>query len=183
MASENKIDLDIYRLIVEKLTDAADLATTGSQVIRLIVGGMDIKAATIFALNPVSEELEILATEGLSMNYVKKGPILVDNSIEMVSNKEPVLISDTASSVRLQYPEKAREEGIRAIVSLPVTIKGRTVGALRLYHSEVWEVSGQDLIYLEMVAKMIGLMLKCYRLSATVLSVKEQVNEIHSVWL
>ncbi|MGD2029957.1 MAG: GAF domain-containing protein, partial [Desulfobacterales bacterium] len=117
------------------------------------------------------------------INYVNKGPVLVDKSIKLSSNREPVIIRDVTTSDRLQYPEKAKEEEIRSIVSLPVTLHGKIVGALRLYGSQVWDISERDIELLQVVAQNIGVALMYFRLANAVLSVKETVNEVHSVWL
>jgi GAF domain-containing protein len=183
MAEQSKINLEIYKLFVNTVADAGGIDLMAKQLSQVLVGTLGIKGATLFVLDPETEELEILASAGLSIHYVNKGPVLVDKSINLGANREPVVISDTEASDRLQYPEKAREEGIRAIVSLPVSIRGRIIGALRLYHSEPWEASEKDLDYLKALAKTIGISLMYFRVSNAIGRVKETVNDIHSVWL
>ena len=62
---------------------------------------MKVKGATLFVLNALEGELEIVATQGLSADYLNKGPILVDKSIEIPSNRETVIIPDTHASDKL----------------------------------------------------------------------------------
>ncbi|MCK5345055.1 MAG: GAF domain-containing protein, partial [Candidatus Heimdallarchaeota archaeon] len=83
MSSDHKIDLERYKLIVETVFDANNPTTLGSQVTQLLISTMGVKGASIFVVNPGTESLEILATEGLSIGYVNKGPILVDKSIKL----------------------------------------------------------------------------------------------------
>ncbi|MGD9082373.1 MAG: GAF domain-containing protein [Desulfobacterales bacterium] len=183
MAVQSKIDLDIFQLVVEVITKSETADAMANQLTQVLVGALGIKGVTIFVLNPELEELEILASSGLSINYVNKGPVLVDKSIKLASNREPVIISDVTSSDRLQYPENAKQEEIRAIISLPITLHGKIVGALRLYSSDVWDISERDVEHLEVVAQNIGVALMYFRLANAILSVKETVNEVHSVWL
>ena len=183
MTVQNKIDLDIFQLVFEVITKSENADTMANQLTQVLVGALGLKGATIFVLNPELEELEILASSGLSINYVNKGPVLVDKSIKLSSNREPVIISDVTTSDRLQYPENAQEEEIRAIVSLPISLRGKIVGALRLYRSQVWDISERDIERLQVVAQNIGVALMYFRLANAVLSVKETVNEVHSVWL
>ncbi len=183
MSFQNKINLDAYRLIIETLTKSDDLTVMGSQLTTLLIGATGAKGATLFILNTEKEELEILATEGLSPAYVNKGPILVDQSIKLESNRTPVIIKDTQKSDMLQYPEKAENEGIRAIVSLPINIRGKVIGALRIYHSKVWDLSEEELSFLQVLTHNIGMVLMYFRLSTTVQEIKESVNEIHPIWL
>ncbi|MBU0463121.1 MAG: GAF domain-containing protein [Proteobacteria bacterium] len=183
MPSDDKIDLEIYKLIVENVFDASDPTTMGSRVTQLLVSTMGVKGASIFVVNPGTESLEILATEGLSIGYVNKGPILVDKSIKLPSNLKPVIITDTNNSEHLQYPEKAKKEGIRSIVSLPVNLRGKIIGALRIYHSEPWEVSELELSYLRLLTLNIGMALRYFRLSSVVQCTKDTLDEIHPIWL
>lgn len=180
---ENKINLPGYQLIVETIFDADNPSIMGSQVTHMLVSVMGVKGASVFVVNPLEESLEVLATEGLSINYVNKGPILVGKSIKLLHNLKPVIIPDTSLSDQLQYPEKAREEGVRSIVSLPVNLKGKIIGALRLYHSQPWEVTDQELVFLKLLSRQIGMGLRYFRLSAAVHSVKVNLDEIHPIWL
>ena len=85
--------------------------------------------------------------------------------------------------INFQYPEKAKQEGIRAIVSLPINVKGKTIGALRLYHSEVWTITPLEKSLLESLALNLGMALKYFRLITTVESIRETLADVHPVWL
>lgn len=182
-SEQGKIGLDIYKMIVDTVFDATNPTIMGSQVTHLLVSAMDVKGASIFVVNPKAEELEILATEGLSIAYVNKGPILVDKSIKLSSNLKPVIITDTRNSDRLQYPEKAEKEGIRSIVSLPVNLRGKIIGALRIYHADPWEITDRELSYLGLLTKDIGMALRYFRLSSVVQCTRDTLDEIHPIWL
>ncbi len=183
MSSDGKIDLERYKLIVETVFDAKNPSIMGSQVTHLLVAAMQVKGASILVVNPGTEALEVLATQGLSIAYVNKGPILVDKSIKLSSNLIPVIITDTKGSDRLQYPEKAEKEGIRSIVSLPINLGGKIIGALRIYHSEPWEISATELSYLRLLTLDLGMALRYFRLSAVVQCTKDLLDEIHPIWL
>ncbi len=183
MSMDHKFDIDHFLLIVDKAFDSNNPNLMGSQLIHLLVSFLGVKGASIFVVNPRTEALEILATEGLSMAYRNKGPILVDQSIKLESNLNPIIISDTRTSDQLQYPEKAEQEGIRSIISLPINLRGKIIGALRVYHASPWEVSVQDLAYLKLLSKYIGMALRYFRLAAVVQCTKDTLDEIHPLWL
>jgi signal transduction protein with GAF and PtsI domain len=183
MTAQNKIDLDLFKLVFEAITKSDNIDIMANQITQYFVGALGIKGATIFIVNTELEELEILASSGLSMNYINKGPVLVDKSIKLAANREPVIISDVAKSDRLQYPENAREEGIKAIVSFPINLRGKIIGALRLYHSEIWEISPKEAALVQVLSGNIGIALMYFRLANAILCVKETVDDIHSVWL
>lgn len=183
MGVEEKIDMELFKVVTRSIAQSDDLEIMTTHLAQLLVGALEIKGCTIFALNVETEELEILASFGLSLQFLNKGPVLSDKSVGCISAGVPVVISDITQSDRLQYPEADLEEGIGAIVSLPITIYGKIIGVLRLYHREVWEVSKRDLDSLLLLAEIIGLALTYTRLLNAVQSVKETVNDIHTVWL
>lgn len=183
MVDQNKISFEIYQLFVQTISQAKNIETMGHNLVQLIVSALEIKGATIFVLDPESEELEVLASAGLSMNYIHKGPILVDKSIKFGANRTPVVISDVETSDELQYPEKAREEGVRAIVSYPINMRGKIIGSLRLYHKDVWEISEEDKMFIEVTTGSLGIALMYFRVATAVSEIKETVNDIHPIWL
>ncbi len=183
MAAEDRINIDIYKVVTRAIAASNNLEDMAAQLTHLLVGALGIKGCTIFVLNPDTEELEALASFGLSINYMNKGPVLVKKSLDHQLRGEPVVIRDVATSDRLQYPKDAQKEGIRAIISLPVKLQGRLIGVLRLYHHETWDVSERDLDSLIVFTENIGLALMYIRLLQAIKSVKETVSEIHPVWL
>lgn len=181
--TSDKLNLEHFRIIVDTVFDASDPTLMASQMTQLIVSAMAVKGASVFVVNPGKEELEILATEGLSLDYRNKGPILTDQSIKLTPNLKPVIVADTRASDQLQYPEKADQEGIRSIVSLPVNLRGKIIGALRIYHAEPWQISDNDLALLNLMTRYLGMALRYFRLAAAVRCTRETLNEIHPVWL
>ena len=179
MAVEDKIDIDIFKVVTRAIAEADNLENMATQLTQLLVGALKIKGCTLFVRNPDTEELEALASFGLSTQYLNKGPILVHKSIDRKLRGEPIVIGNLAESDLLQYPEDARKEGIRAIVSLPLKLHGKSIGVLRLYHYEEWEMGDRDLDSLGILAENIGLALMYSRLLNAVRAVKEIVGEIH----
>ena len=183
MVAEDRIDIEIYKVVTRAIAASDNLEDMGAQLTQLLVGTLGIKGSTIFVFNPLTEELEALASFGLSIDYMNKGPILVKKSLDQQLRGEPIVIRDTAKSDRLQYPEAAQKEGIKAVVSLPIRLHGKLIGVLRLYHHEQWDVSDRDMDSLMIFTENIGLALMYIRLLQALKSVKETVGEVHPVWL
>jgi signal transduction protein with GAF and PtsI domain len=183
MAIKDKIDLNIFKIITRVISESYNLDVMANQLAQLLVGTLEIKGCTIFVLNPETDELEVFTSFGLSTNYMNKGPVSIGQSIGWTSKREPIVISDITKSDRLQYPENAKEEGIGAIVSLPITYHSKIIGALRLYHYETWDVSEVDLDSLSVLAENIGRVMISARIFNAFQSVKDTVNEVHTIWL
>jgi signal transduction protein with GAF and PtsI domain len=160
-----------------------NLEIMANHLTQLLVAALEIKGCTIFALNPESNELEDLASFGLSIGYLEKGPVLSDKSITDTFKGKPIVISDINNTDRLQYPQDAKEEGIGAIVSVPISFYGRVIGALRLYHKEVWDISERDVDSLLVLAENIGLAMTYTRVLNALKTIRYTVDDIHSIWL
>ncbi len=164
MASENKIDINIFKVVTKAIAESDDLGIMANRLTQLLVGALEVKGCTLFALNHDTKELEILATFGMSIRYLNKGPVVFDKSIGCVQTEDSIVIRDVNDTDLLQYPEEAAEEGIGAIVSMPVLFYGDTLGALRLYHHQTWDISDQDIDSLMTLAEIIGLAMMYTRL-------------------
>ncbi len=184
MASENRITIDIFKAVTQSIAHSEDLDVMANHLAQLLTTGLDIKGCAIFVLNAITEELEILASFGLSAKYLTKGPLHAPKSINETFQGNPVVISDISKkNASLQYPEEARKEGIAAIVSLPIIHLEEVVGVLRLYHYEPWKVPDQDLDSLQILSGIIGLAMTYTRFHNTVHAIAEVLGHTFQVKL
>ncbi len=183
MSIENKIDIEIFKVIKSAMQPSSDIEDMGHSLVQLLTGALDIKGCTLFVANPANKELEILTTFGLSTNYLSKGAISSQKSITAIYNKKPKVIEDTANTDLLQYPEDARKEGIQSIISLPVVFSGKVIGALRLYNHKPWDVSVSDIETLMLFADQVGLSMMYTRLLNAFMLIKDTVEDVHDIWV
>jgi transcriptional regulator with GAF, ATPase, and Fis domain len=184
MASEDRINIDMFKSVTRSVAHSEDLDVMANHLAQLLTTGLDIKGCAIFVLNAVTEELEILASFGLSAKYLTKGPLHTPKSINETFQGNAVVIGDINKANKgLQYPDEARKEGIGAIVSLPVIHLGEVVGVLRLYHYEAWQVTDQDLESLQILAGIIGLAMTYTRFHNTVHAIAEVLGQTFQVEL
>ena len=183
MADKETLDIDVFKAVTRAIAQSDQLDLMADHLTRLLVGALGIKGCTIFALDIDTDELEILATFGLSAEYVNKGPVLSAKSLRRSRGGEPVIISDIEASDQLQYPENALAEGIRAIVSIPIKIYDRVIGDVRLYHSAPWAVSDNDVDSLMLLGELVGLAMQYTRVLNALQAVRDTIDDVHSVWL
>ena len=108
-------DTDVLKMITENFTKA-----------------LDVKACSVFLLSRDRDVLKLRAAHGLSDAYLNKGVLDADKSIAETLSGKPVMIYDVTKNSRVQYPEEAKEEGIASILSVPITVMGKTIGVLGL---------------------------------------------------
>jgi transcriptional regulator with GAF, ATPase, and Fis domain len=172
------IDIDLFKVVFRAMAQSDNLEIMTNHLTQLLVAALEIKGSTLFALNQETEELEVLASTGLSMKYLNKGPLFTGKSISATLKGEPVVIRDVNKTDRLQYPDDARKEGIGAIISVPIIFNNKVIGALRLYHRDAWEISERDIDSLMILSQNIGLAMTYTRILNALQSIRSTVEEM-----
>jgi transcriptional regulator with GAF, ATPase, and Fis domain len=183
MQTEDRITIEIFKVVTRAIAESNNLEFITKQLAQLLVGALEIKGATIFVINVETKELEDMGSFGLSIRYMNKGPIHINRSIKSVEKHKAVVVKDVKNSDLLQYASDAIQEGIGAIVSVPINFSGRVIGVLRLYHHDQWDISERDLDSLFVLAEIIGLAMMYARLNHAVHEVKDIVGDVHDAWL
>ena len=151
-----------------KITKAMSMSRDPEEVIKLTVTNikktLDIKGCALFLINPKNKELEIVASDGLSKDYLSKGPISTVKSISGSLADGPVAIYDVNDDPRIQYPEEAKKEGITSILSVPIFVRGKIIGAMRVYTAQPWEFTLEDVNFVQALAQMSGILIDMCRL-------------------
>jgi GAF domain-containing protein len=124
---------------------------------------LDVKGCSVFLINRKTDELEVAASYGLSDEYINKGPVSALRSIALSLKEGPVAIYDVSDDPRIQYPDAAKNEGIASILSVPIVVAGRLIGALRIYTSEHWEFTLEDVNFVQAMAQIAGMAIEMAR--------------------
>ncbi len=161
-----------YLKAVTEVAKALSSTLDAEKVLELIVTRavqiLNVKACSLRLLNPATGRLELTCSHGLSAAYLDKGPVDRDRSIANSMDGEVVSILDASTDTRLQYPEHARQEGIASILSVPVFLKDRVIGVLRLYTSSPRKFSGSEIELAQSMAEFGALALQNARLHENV---------------
>lgn len=129
-----------------------------------VKSALDVKGCALFLINRKTNELELAASYGLSQEYIQKGPVSALHSIAQALESGPVAIHDVSDDPRIQYPDAAKKEGIASILSVPIVTGGRVIGAMRVYTSEPWEFTLDDVNFVQALAQIAGMALDMCRL-------------------
>jgi len=146
----------LYRL-TRTITSTMEMKKTLEAVVTEIAKVMRVKGCCLFWLNTASRELELLASYGLSHAYLCKGPLSMDKSIPQVFEELTVFIADVRTDPAVQYPEEAEREGILSMLSVPILVREKVRGVLRLYSSVATAFSTEDLEFAKILAEIGGI--------------------------
>ncbi|HOI96312.1 MAG TPA: GAF domain-containing protein [Syntrophobacter fumaroxidans] len=182
MAPLQKTYFDSFRKVVKAINSTLDLQEVMDLMVKSLVEVMGVKAAAIRLLNPKKRTLELLASHGLSDKYIRKGPLDASRSIAEAMEGKVVVLSDARRDPRAQYQSQASEEGIATIVSVPLNLKGRIIGVLRLYTGSPKDFSEEELDFAQSLAEMGAIAIENAKMYERIKKDYESIiNETHSI--
>lgn len=149
-----------YLRIFEEVAIAVNSTLSFNEVLKLIVSKlpevMKLKGAAIRLFDPTETKLELVASHGLSESYLNKGPVTLKEQLRQALQKGPFIIEDVLTDPRVQYKKEAALEGVKSMMTVPVTAKGKMIGVLRLYLSEQRSFTDEDLAFLASLGVICG---------------------------
>ena len=162
---EQLINYETFITITNAISHSKEPEEVALMTVEGIKTALDVKGCALFLLNHKTNELEVAASYGLREEYLNKGPISALRSIAQTLKDGPVAIYDVMDDPRLQYPEAARKEGIASILSVPVQIHNKILGAIRVYTAEPWEFTLVDVNFVNALAQIAGMSISIARYS------------------
>lgn len=147
------------------------------------------KGCCVFLVDKETGKLELVASSGLSQEYLTKGPTHFKQAIKEARDAVPIAIYDVMDDPRIEYPNEARKEGISSLLGVPIISHNKIIGALRVYTAEPWEFAQNDITVIQAVALICGMamdmcrMYKGYKTSIEVLkSMREPTSFSSNKW-
>jgi signal transduction protein with GAF and PtsI domain len=122
------------------------------------------KGCSVFLVHRETKELGLVASSGLSQNYLQKGPIHFMQTISEAKDAVPIAIYDVMDDPRIEYPKEAQKEGIASLLGVPIISHNKIIGALRIYSATPWEFSLNDINLVQAVGLICGMAMDMCRM-------------------
>ena len=146
---------------LDKIGKALNSTLQLDEVLNLIVTRlpeiMDLKGCTIRLLDPGKGHLELMAASGLSRKYLDRGSIDDELGTHHALEGKPVVIYDASTDARIRYRKEAAEEGIIGILAVPIVVKNRIIGVLRLLTASPRDFTDAEINFAMAVAEQGGI--------------------------
>lgn len=155
---EKRYRADTFEDLKNSISSTLNLKEVLDLIVQGVVKVMKVKGSTLSLVDKNREKLRIFAHHGLSSNYVNKGLLDSSKSIgDTVYAGKHVWIEDATTDLRVQYPLEARREGIASILSVPLIVRNKVIGALRVYTSEPRPFTEEETAFLYGFAEQVAL--------------------------
>ncbi len=106
---------------------------------------LDLRGAVIRLLDEERDEMKLVASHGLSEDFLEKGRTTTIETAQLALKGETLIISDSAKDNRIAFKEAMQTEGLVSMIVTPITAREKVIGVLRLY-SETEREFPDDLI-------------------------------------
>ena len=159
-----------YFSALYEVARAVNASLTPSQVMKEVIacvaGTMKVKACSLRLLESRRKKLLMGAHQGLSDGYIRKGPVLVEESgLDKKALKgKTVWLKNAQTDKNFQYQEKAKAEGIKSVLVVPLMVGKKSIGVLRAYTEKVREFTEDEIKFLEAMANLSAIALENARL-------------------
>lgn len=151
------INYETLLKVTRAISHSKDPEEVALITVESIKSALGAKGCSLFLINRKTNELELAASYGLSEEYLNKGPVSALKSIAQSLEDGPVAIYDVMDDPRIQYPDAAKKEGISSLLSVPIVVAGSLMGAMRVYTSEHWEFTLEDVNFVQAIAQIAGM--------------------------
>ena len=151
---KEKRQLEVLYQISKALVGKQDLDAILYQVVHMTADLAGSKICSLMLLNGKNDELVMKATQSLSAAYRDKPPIRVGLSVSgrVVEKKHAIQVRDVARDAQYNYPEIARQEGLRSLLSVPLMLSDKVIGVLNCYTEEEKIFSKEEIQLVQTVA-------------------------------
>jgi len=146
--------LSVFQVIGEALNSPIDTNEFLELVGRKLTESYGLKGCQFRLVDRETRTLESVAAYGLSRKFLGKGPVDMDKSGGEVLEGRTVMVTDCADDPRVQYPDAFKAEGIRSMLTVPMSSRGQVIGILRLFSSAKREFSQAELDVIRVVASI-----------------------------
>ena len=173
----------IYQIAAE-VNSSLEVKAVLQALLDNVVEQMMCKAASLRLLGPQKHRLHLVATKGLSEQYLQKGDIRVEESgiDRQVLQGEVVILYDVQQESGFQYPAEALAEGIRSVLAVPLAIRGQIIGVLRVYSAQPYRFNTDEVDFLRMASDLGAVALDKARLYEALSEKYESAREDWAGW-
>jgi signal transduction histidine kinase len=140
---------------------------------------MNAKMCALMLLDETRQWLDLRASFGAGETYLRKPRLGVEESLLgiVVRRKKPMQVENVQTSTRYQNLEVARQEGLVALLGVPLLFAGQAIGTLSIYTGRPYSFSNEEIRILSALAELSAIAIEKARLYERVVDVEEQLRQ------
>jgi two-component system, NtrC family, sensor kinase len=154
---EHQVDyLREVQAISKLVGSTLDLDSVLQTIVERLPAGMQAQGCTIRLLTPQTNRLVLVASSGLSQEYLDRGEVVDEKNAIRALKGEPVAISNVQEDDRVFYKDHMKKEGIKSLLAVPIKAKEEVIGIIRVLAREYRTFSQAEINFSMAVAEVGG---------------------------
>jgi GAF domain-containing protein len=163
-AERNETFLELFIKLTKAITSSLDLHEVFDLITQKIPEILNVDAATMRLLDASGKKLVLKAAYGLSQPYLNRGTIDTEEPVFKALKGEPIVIEDATLDPRIKYPEATKQEGIKSILVVPIPIRGKIYGILRLLTKNSRSYNKDEIDFVTALGEQCGIAIENARI-------------------
>lgn len=172
--------LKLLQSVSQSITSSLEL----NEVLRRVVEGasrlLGAKVGSLFLLEESGQSLRLSMSHGQANRYPRRGEIPVAGSLlgQVVVRSASVTSVDVQGEAGFQQKDFAREEGLRALLAVPLLLGGAVIGVLAVYVEQARPFTPEEVDLLSALADQSATAIQNARLYERVVQMEEQLHQL-----
>ena len=140
---------------------------------------MQAKMCSVLMLDDSRDWLNLRASFGAGEAYLQKPHVNAAESLVgiVVGRRQPIQLENIQTYSRYQNTEVARQEGLVAMLSVPLIFAGESIGVMSVYTGQPYKFSDEEIRILSALAELSALAIEKARLYERIVDVEEQLRQ------
>jgi GAF domain-containing protein len=175
----------LYEDLASTINSSLDIKKVLHILTSDIAEALEMKGALIRLLNREAGSLDLVASYGLSEEFLSKGPVAADDNVRRALGGETVVVKDVSTDPGVLYREATLKEGIFSMIVAPIKSADEVIGMLALCSGEVQEFPGDTVRLVTALAHQGGLAIRNASVYLMLLEDKKSLEDeiwSHKAW-
>ena len=138
---------------------------------------MNSKICSLMLIDEKTGLLVLKATQSMSERYNDKAHLRVGEGIagKVAKENKPIVVLDCSQEPEYRHKDIAAKEGLRSLLSVPLSVKGKVIGVLNNYTSQPHKFTRDEINIMTTVASQAAIVIENAELMVKTKIVQEEL--------
>ena len=179
---QSQIKANLFESLItvgQTINSTLDLDEALNAITREASNLMDVRTCALQLLDETNNRLSLVASFGAGEAYLNKPDVILSESFlgSVVRLKKPLQIENVQTSNAYQQQDIARNEGLFALLSIPLVFGSKAIGTLNIYKRKSYIFSNEEINIAMALAEFSALAIEKARLLERIVESEELLRQ------
>ncbi|MFH2059444.1 MAG: GAF domain-containing protein [Pseudomonadota bacterium] len=147
----------LFLELASNINSSLDIKEILNNLTENICDTLEMKGVDIRLLNEDTKTMELVASYGLSDEFLEMKRNIDTETTGRALKGETVIVSNTKTDERIVFKKEMEKEGIKSMIVTPILAREQVIGVMRLYSEDFTAFPSDILVMIEALANQGGL--------------------------